>query len=100
NPRHRCCRDQILRALRQDHAAFGAAGQGGDRDMAAHRRGGGGGSGGLASRADFGFVGKEDVDMLVDEVAESFAVTADAEWVGKAESHLAPGGVSDRCSLA
>ena len=52
--------------------------------------------GGLVERADLGLVGEEDVDVAVDELAKGRAVAPDAERVGEAERHLAPGGVGDR----
>ena len=98
--RHRRRRDAMLASVRQDHAARGTAGQCRDRDVAAHGRGGFGKVGGLVERADLGFVGEEDVDMSVDEVAKRLAMAPDAERVGEAERHLAPGGMGDRRGLA
>src|SRR6202035_3081284 len=54
----------------------------------------------LVKRADLGFIGKEDVDMTVDEVAKVRPVPPDAEGVGKAQSHFAPRGMGDRGGFA
>src|SRR5258708_35197009 len=62
-------RDAVLGPRRQDHAALRAARQGGNRDMPAHPGGGRGEVVRLIERADLGVIGKEYVDMSVDEVA-------------------------------
>ncbi len=97
--RHRRRGDAVLRAVGQNDAAERAAGQCRDRDMAAHRGGGGGEIIGLVERADFGFVGEQDVDMAVDEVAERGAMALDAKRVGERQRDLAPGGMGDRGGL-
>ncbi len=73
----------MLLAVGQDDAAGGAAGQGRDRDMAAHCRGRCGKIRGLVKRADLDLVGEQDVDMTVDEIAKRRAMALDAERVGQ-----------------
>ena len=34
-------------------------------------------------RLDFGFIGKDDIDVFADEIEEAFAVALDAEGIGK-----------------
>ena len=98
--RHRCGFDPMLLAVGQDDAALCAAGQRGDRDMAAHGGGGGGEVRGLVERADLDLVGEQDVDVAGDKVAEVGAMTLDAERVGERQRHLGAGGVGDRGGLA
>ena len=90
----------MLGAVRKDDAAGRTAGQCGDGDVAAHGRGCGREVGGLVERTNLGFVGEEDVDMAVDEIAKGISMALDAKRVGEAERHLAPGGMGDRCGLA
>src|ERR1051325_7470047 len=78
--RRRC--DVVCRTVGEDEAAIGATGQCRDPDMAAHRGGGGGKILGLVERADFGFVGEQDVDVPGDQFAKGGAVAIDAERVG------------------
>src|SRR6516162_11208219 len=70
-------RDETLGAWRQDHAARRAPGQGGDRDMPAHGGRGSSEVSRLIERADLGFVGEEDVDFAVDEIAKRRAMPPD-----------------------
>src|SRR5216683_3832440 len=55
---------------------------------------------GLVEGADLGLIGKEDVDMLGDEIAELGAVAADAERVAEAEADPPPGLMRERRRLA
>src|SRR5690348_16470609 len=78
---------------RHDEAAGRAAGQRGNRDMASYGSRSLGEIIGLVKRADLGFIGEQNVDMTVDQVAERRAMPSDAERVGKAERQLAARGM-------
>src|SRR5262249_39262404 len=90
----------MLGTRSQYHAAGSAPRQGRYRDVAAHRGGRRREIIRLVKRADLGFVGDEDSDIAVDEIAKGRAMPPDAERVGKAQRHLAPGGMSDRGGFA
>src|SRR5690242_13903594 len=77
DPRYRRRRDGVLLAIGEDNAALFAAGQRGDRDMAAHRlrrRE----VVGLVQRADLGLIGEQDIDLALDKLAEGGPMAADA----------------------
>src|SRR5215469_7679207 len=74
--------DFVLRTICQDDTACCAARQRGNRHTPAHRRSGGGKVVSLVKRANLGLIGKEDVDVLLDEVAECGAVPPDTKRVG------------------
>src|SRR5439155_20735934 len=76
--------DAMLGAVPQDDAPCRTPRQCGDRDVAAHGGGGDGKVGGRVERADLDFVGEEDIDMAVDEIAKGLPVAPDAERVGEA----------------
>src|SRR5690606_16459935 len=54
----------------------------------------------LPERAELDLVREQDVDMFADQLAELRPMAADAERVGEAERHLAPGLMGDRSRLA
>src|SRR6266436_5912686 len=54
----------------------------------------------LIKRADLDFVGEENIDLSVDEVAKCRAMPGDTERVRKGERDFAPRGMSDRRGFA
>src|SRR5215472_14856841 len=88
-------RNLVLGVRRQYHAPGRATGQSGDRDMTTNRRCGRAKIIRLVQRADFGFVGEQNVDMPIDEVAECRPVPSNAKRIGKAQRHLPPRGMGN-----
>src|SRR5437764_1725781 len=85
DPRHRRRRDGALLATGEDETALFAAGQRGDRDMAAHRLRRRREIFGLVKRADLRFVGEQDIDLALDKLAEGSPMAANAERVREAQ---------------
>src|SRR5207248_1429077 len=94
--RHRRRGDPMALLSGQNDAARSAAGQGGDRDMAAHRRCRRIEILGLIQRADLVLVGEQDIDLARHQLAEGGAVAVDAERIGQAQRDLPPGPMGNR----